>query len=305
METSTKPVVSVIIPTYNRADVIGRSIKSVLSQTYPDFELIIIDDGSTDNTEEVVKSFNDPRIYFIQREQNRGSSAARNIGIKAARGEFIAFLDDDDEWLPAKLMLQLQVFRESKMENIGLVLCGMTVIGLNNSKEWCLTKRGWIFDYLLSFTIINGVSWLPCWLVKKSLAYKVGQFDNMETCEDIDWLLRTARLSQIDYVPQSLVRVHQERQYDITLGFKRRLTLIEKYSSELSRLPYVLHKCHKRLALRYRRQENIRLIRQQLALAIKAYPFSFRPYIWLLASLLGRWPFIIALKLLPDVKETL
>jgi len=81
------PKVSVVIPTYNRAHLVGRAIRSVLNQTYQDFEIIVVDDGSTDNTKEVVKSFNDPRIRYIRHEKNRGGSAARNTGIRAARGK--------------------------------------------------------------------------------------------------------------------------------------------------------------------------------------------------------------------------
>jgi len=93
------PKVSVIIPTYNRAHLIGRAIQSVLNQTYQDFELIVVDDGSTDNTNEVIKEFSqkDKRILYIKHDKNKGGSAARNTGIKAARGEYIAFQDSDDE----------------------------------------------------------------------------------------------------------------------------------------------------------------------------------------------------------------
>jgi len=91
------PTVSVIIPTYNRAHTIGRAIKSVLNQTYQDFEIIVVDDGSTDNTEEVVKSFRDKRIRYIQHKKNKGAAAARNTGIKSAKGKYIAFQDSDDD----------------------------------------------------------------------------------------------------------------------------------------------------------------------------------------------------------------
>ena len=94
------PTVSVIIPTYNRAHLVGRAIKSVLNQTYRDFEIIVVDDGSTDNTKDIIKEFQkkDKRIKYIPYEKNKGGSAARNTGIKAAKGEYIAFLDSDDEW---------------------------------------------------------------------------------------------------------------------------------------------------------------------------------------------------------------
>lgn len=108
------PSVSVIIPTYNRAHLLGRAIQSVLNQTYKDFEIIVVDDGSTDNTEEVMKGFDDRRIRYIRLSQNSGgSSVPRNIGLKAARGEYIASLDDDDFWLDKdKLKSQVEFLED-------------------------------------------------------------------------------------------------------------------------------------------------------------------------------------------------
>ena len=91
--------VSVVIPTYNRASLLKRAIKSVLCQTYPDFEVIIVDDGSTDNTEEVIRSFDDKRVKYIKLKKNKGYPVALNKGVKTAKGEYIGFLDSDDEWL--------------------------------------------------------------------------------------------------------------------------------------------------------------------------------------------------------------
>ena len=92
------PLISAIMPTYNRAYIIGRAIDSVLHQTYPDFELIIIDDGSTDNTEQIVSAYKDDRIKFIRCDENKGGNYARNLGMEAAMGEYIAFIDSDNEW---------------------------------------------------------------------------------------------------------------------------------------------------------------------------------------------------------------
>jgi glycosyltransferase involved in cell wall biosynthesis len=97
------PVVSVVIPTYNRPQFVRGAVRSVLAQTFLDFELIVIDNGSVDDTSNVIRSFDDPRVRCVRIEINNGVSPARNRGIELARGEFIAFLDDDDEWLPDKL----------------------------------------------------------------------------------------------------------------------------------------------------------------------------------------------------------
>jgi glycosyltransferase involved in cell wall biosynthesis len=99
MLTRERPLVSVILPTYNRASMLPRAISSALNQNYSNIELIVIDDCSSDETETVVRSFEDPRIIYERLEKNSGGSAARNFGIEISLGEFIAFLDDDDEWL--------------------------------------------------------------------------------------------------------------------------------------------------------------------------------------------------------------
>ncbi|HKK53946.1 MAG TPA: glycosyltransferase family A protein [Patescibacteria group bacterium] len=99
------PKISVIIPTYNRANFLPRAIKSVLNQTFKDFELIIVDDGSTDNTKEVINNYlkNDDRIKYIYQQNSGGPPKPKNTGIKIAKGEYIAFLDSDDEWFKDKL----------------------------------------------------------------------------------------------------------------------------------------------------------------------------------------------------------
>ncbi|MGL5836519.1 MAG: glycosyltransferase family 2 protein [Waterburya sp.] len=101
-------LVSVIIPTYNRGDLIGRAIASVIAQTYQNFEIIVVDDASTEDIAQAIACIDDPRLRSIRHETNLGGSAARNTGIKAAQGAFVAFLDSDDTWLPHKLQRQLE-----------------------------------------------------------------------------------------------------------------------------------------------------------------------------------------------------
>ena len=107
-------MISVIIPTFNRADTIKRAIESVLNQTYKDLELIIVDDGSTDNTEKIVAEYikRDNRVVFNKLAENQGACAARNVGINMAKGKYIAFQDSDSEWLPEKLEKQLTCINE-------------------------------------------------------------------------------------------------------------------------------------------------------------------------------------------------
>ena len=102
------PTVSVVIPTYNRADVLPRAIDSALGQSVADIEVVVVDDGSTDDTEALVADYEDDRLRYVAHETNRGANVARNTGIEAADGEYIAFLDSDDEWKPTKLERQLE-----------------------------------------------------------------------------------------------------------------------------------------------------------------------------------------------------
>ena len=118
-----KPIVSVVIPTFNRAHLIMRALQSVLTQTFTAWETIVVDDGSTDDTETVVLSLGDSRIRYCRQPENRGPAAARNRGMREAKGEFIAFLDSDDEWFPDKLELQVARFRELP-ETVGLIYTG-------------------------------------------------------------------------------------------------------------------------------------------------------------------------------------
>jgi glycosyltransferase involved in cell wall biosynthesis len=126
--TENNPTVSIIIPTYNRSRLLARAVKSVLNQTYQNFELIIVDDASTDNTEEVVGSFNDERIKYVRHEKNKGEAVARNTGIKAARGEYIASHDSDDEWLHEKLAKRIRAFENCSPE-IGVVYTALSAFG--------------------------------------------------------------------------------------------------------------------------------------------------------------------------------
>lgn len=108
-----KDIVSIIMPSYNTASYIGRSIQSVLDQTYPNWELIIVDDCSTDNTLEVIRSYQDDRIRLFQNPENSGAAVSRNKALREARGRYIAFLDSDDLWMPQKLARQLRFMSQN------------------------------------------------------------------------------------------------------------------------------------------------------------------------------------------------
>lgn len=207
--------VSVIIPTYNRAHLIERSIRSVLRQTYQDFELLIVDDGSTDNTKEIVESIKDERIRYIRCDKNGGASKARNIGIQEAQYSYIAFQDSDDEWHPDKLEKQMQVMLEAP-ENMGLVYCEYHYNGLNGIDDVCPDraipneqKEGDIFPQLLAGNMIG----TPTILMKKECFDEVGMFNEKFPCmEDYELVLRIARRYRIKFIPEVLMEVYANYQ---------------------------------------------------------------------------------------------
>ena len=126
------PLVSVILPTFNRAHSLAASMGSILNQSYREFELIVVDDGSTDKTESVVAAFADPRIRYVRLDRNRGVSAARNAGLAEARGQYIAFQDSDDIWLPGKLEKQVEILKAQPPE-VGCVVGAKVLYGRDSS----------------------------------------------------------------------------------------------------------------------------------------------------------------------------
>jgi|GEM_PF-457222 len=201
------PLVSVIIPTYNYGYYIEGTIQSVLSQTFSDFEVIVVDDGSTDNTGEIVRQFGD-KVQYI-RQDNGGPNMARNTGIKAARGQYIAFLDADDKWLPEKLERQMPLIQRDPK------------IGLVYSRVYKFDQSGVIFGHyplgpcyrgkVMRQLYMRQVITMSSALMKREVFKRVGLFDEKVTGpDDWDMWLRIAACYEFDFVPQplALYRIH-------------------------------------------------------------------------------------------------
>jgi glycosyltransferase involved in cell wall biosynthesis len=201
------PKVSVIIPTRNRARMLRRAILSVLAQTWEGtFELIVVSDGSSDDSEEVVASFKDQRIRFIRHKTSRGPSAARNTGLRAARGQYIAFLDDDDEWTPNKLEVQMPVI-ENSGPRVGLVYAWMQYFQDRKPIRVGTPKlRGDIFVEMLDNQAIAGC---PTIIIKRKVIDTVGYFDgSLPRGNDGDYWRRISKHYHVDYVPEVLAKIH-------------------------------------------------------------------------------------------------
>lgn len=194
--------ISVIIPTYNRAHLLARAIESVLTQTFPVQEIIVVDDGSSDNTAEMMaQQF--PQCVYIQ-QTNQGVSAARNRGIEAAAGEWLAFLDSDDEWLESKLEAQHDLLQQHPE----IKICHTEEIWIRNGKRVNQMKKhaksgGYIFQKCLPLCVISPSSVT----IHRSLFDEVGNFDEqLPACEDYDLWLRICSTYPVAFVEQPQIR---------------------------------------------------------------------------------------------------
>lgn len=199
------PKVSVIIPTYNYGCFIGEAIKSILTQSFPVYEIVVVDDGSADETEEIVRKFGDKVRYIKQK--NSGVCAARNNGVANSSGNFVAFLDADDIWLPEKIEKQISKFQEDS--EIGLVHCGMREFDEKTGETIKLHlegKEGWVAEDLLLFekSVIVGCGGSV--MVSRRAFNDVGGFDTrLKNGEDWEFCYRVARKFKVGFVPEPLV----------------------------------------------------------------------------------------------------
>ncbi|HKK53949.1 MAG TPA: glycosyltransferase [Patescibacteria group bacterium] len=198
--------ISIIIPVYNRQDLLERAIISVLNQTYKNFELIIVNDASTENIKEFVKKFDDKRIKYIEHTINSGGPAKpKNTGIKIAKGDYIAFLDSDDKWLENKLKKQLKLYEKNINNNIGLVGC--EEINFNElTQEKRHTKLPALIEKMspeiLKKCLPHSSSSV---MIKKSVFKTVGLFsEDFKISDDYDLYIRISRKYKLLFVQEPL-----------------------------------------------------------------------------------------------------
>lgn len=280
-------LVSVIVPTYNYAHFLSDSLGSVLLQTYNSYEIIVVDDGSTDNTKAVLNPFMQ-KIKYIHLEQNRGLPTARNIGIQSAHGKYIAFLDADDLWLPEKLQTDMEYFE--KFPDVSMVYSRHTNIDENGVELDVKTKKrlpsGNIFIQLFSeqnFVISSSV------VVRKDVFETVGLFDErLFNCQDWDMWLRIAFYFKAAGINKTLVKYrHNPRSLsknrDNVLKYQK-LVIDKTYNTFKDKMYGISEKLYKkRLASHYAktgryylRIGNKTLANENFRLSLKYDPLNFR-----------------------------
>ena len=245
------PTVSVIIPTYNRAGRISRSIDSVLGQTLEDLELLVVDDASDDDTEAVVTAYDDDRVTYIRHETNRGGSAARNTGIDRATGRYVAFLDSDDEFYPTKLERQVETL-ESRSDDWVAAYCGVEVAyeegeepgALRQLVGSAITRRRktegaeggaeLIGDVLTDDLHTSAGSTL---LVEREVAERIDGFDeSFVRFQDPEFLIRVLEQGKLAFVDAPLVRRYASGNPAADTTYEGNRQLLEANADHVRRL---------------------------------------------------------------------
>jgi glycosyltransferase involved in cell wall biosynthesis len=242
------PVVSIVLPTYNRTDDLGRAIGSVLDQRFANFELVVVDDGSSENTRAVLERFDDERIEYIEHGINRGGSAARNTGIEASSGEYIAFLDDDDAWLPDKLGRQIEELEARPEEWVG-VYCDFEVVRHGVSSRLRESIAAVLPVEIPSHRPEGGTELLPTvlmgkfplggtstLLVRRTAIDRLGRFDpTFQRHQDWELLVRLLRIGKIACVDEELVVKHESNQSPATAVKAAKRRFFAAFSAEIER----------------------------------------------------------------------
>lgn len=228
---SRRALVSVIIPTYNRPEFLRKAIASVRAQEGVDTEIIVVDDASE---QDLTTEFEDQAdITYLRNEKNCGGGYSRNRGLEEARGEFVNFLDDDDEFLPGKLQKQVQKFMTSEVPNLGLVTCDMRDLRSGEEVTIHNRDRGEIYYKSLKGYTAKGT---PTMLFKTQAVRNIGGFDtSLPSSQEYDLIIRFSKQYQVDFVDEVLTQANRSVD-QINLNFEKKragaIMLFNKYDED-------------------------------------------------------------------------
>lgn len=290
------PKVSVVIPTCNRPNLLSRALRSVLAQTFQDFEVIVVDDGDVVRVQGVVAGFGDPRIHYVKNDPpKQGGCVTRNFGIQKSQGEFVAFLDDDDEWDPRKLAEQVDALTFSGDD----VCATMTAVAIYDNasgelvteKPLCESGVVDIFDRTLHHAYI----WTSAIMVRKSALLEVGGFDEgLPKNQEWDLELRLSRKWKFFAIDKFYTRLNVLGQ-DEHMGGTKNLPniirgyemLLNKYHDDYAKAPHALARNGINLAALYRENGDFKNMRRMFGVVWRAEPFKFVHVRHYALSLLG------------------
>lgn len=198
-------MISVVIPTHNRRSLLKRAVRSVQKQSCPDIEILVVSDGSTDGTDRCMEELakEDPRIHYHCYPESKGANHARNIGISLSKGEYIAFLDDDDEWLPEKLEKQKKILDEN--ERVGLVYSHVNLLD-RTGKTYAVNKTDICGDASKAVLFGGFIYTTSCVMARKTVLEDAGCFDEqLPAMQDYDMWIRCCQITEVDLIREPLV----------------------------------------------------------------------------------------------------
>lgn len=308
MTEITTPAVSIVIPAYNRADTIRMAVESVLRQTFTDFELLIVDDGSTDGTMAALADLPDPRLRLLANPRNMGAGAARNLGIREARAPWVAFHDSDDEWLPRKLEKQMK--RLSTVDKATVAcFCGMVLmmganwqagdLALQRGKRAYMlyipasSQEGLEGDIRPSLLRSSPVS-TQMLVARRDTLQQIGGFDeSLPALIDWDCTIRLAERGHFAFVDEPLVLQFLS---DNSISHSRakrvaaRIRILEKHHTFFAGHRKILAAHHVSIAGDLRQMGDLRQARSFLMTALRIYPFAAKTWAkWLWVAGLAAW----------------
>jgi glycosyltransferase involved in cell wall biosynthesis len=285
------PRVSVVIPVFNRPGAVRCAIDSVLAQTFQDFEVIVVDDGSTDQTAAAVRAVQDPRIRLVRHDQRRGGSAARNSGIRASTAPYVAFLDSDDEWLPSKLERQLQLFEGR--HDLGLVYTGADWVYPDGSTRTMPGRR--YPDLARRLLTANVIGETSLGMVPRHVLDQLGGFDEtLPSSQDLDLWLRICQRFSAEVDPDPLVKVTKSDDRgritnDFANGARGRDLFCAKHRVQMINHG-VLHEYLRTSGWRHHRTtRNPQLARHFYLQSIRANRFALSTYALWLMTFVPMW----------------
>lgn len=287
------PFFSVVIPTHNRVNLLDQAIRSVLQQTFTDFEIIVVDDHSTDNTQIRLAEYDDPRLTYFLNDHSRGGAGARNAGIARAQGEWVAFLDDDDVWLPQKLERQYDKITAVSAE-VGLIYAGYATYDFQRAKvisEVMPEKQGWILPDLLYRNYVKTFSGV---VIRADLLRQVGGLDDkFPALQDVDLYVRLAQHAAIAYVPEILVWLRKGHGGRISTNWTAKLVgfelFIYKYNELLDQYPRARYQMHARLFVYTLLARQLKKLSHFETGQLIQMALDWRNWFWLMRELGSHW----------------
>ena len=246
--TGKEPLVTVVIPTFDSSDTLSRAFQSVINQTYEKLEILVVDDGSTDGTKGLVRSFTDLRIRYLRHDYNLGVAAARNTGVREAKGHYVAFLDSDDEWMNEKIAIQIGALLETGERVIAGCTGSYTIRGDHAKANRPPRNGSWYKRLLMKCGLHPGSTLMAC----KTAFERVGLFDEqLSRLEDWDWLLRYAESFPLVCLDRPLVRVYVGRRPKASVVESSTKYFVKKHRRKF----YSFGTWYGRKAMSYRFQE--------------------------------------------------